>query len=207
MKVYYIFDAYCCWCYGFDSILVPFIAAHPELEVEVISGGLFTSGKPLAAFTHLADAAKEIVEIYGVKFGQAYQERLKEGTMVPLSNDAAIGFGILREFVPASEQVNLAARVQKAFYMDGKSLSEAATWKEITADMGLSEEEIAEKFECLCAEGEQHTDFAKARAFGVSSYPTLLAEVDGRVFDLRRKVYTLDELEANLELLKSEVKA
>ena len=35
MKVYYIFDSYCGWCYGFETILKPFIEAHPELEVTV----------------------------------------------------------------------------------------------------------------------------------------------------------------------------
>ena len=38
MKVYYIFDSYCGWCYGFETILKPFIEAHPELEVTALSG-------------------------------------------------------------------------------------------------------------------------------------------------------------------------
>ena len=42
MKVYYIFDSYCGWCYGFETILKPFVEAHPELEVTALSGGLFT---------------------------------------------------------------------------------------------------------------------------------------------------------------------
>lgn len=53
MQVYYIFDSYCGWCYGFETILKPFIEAHPELEVTVLSGGLFMDGHSLSAFPYM----------------------------------------------------------------------------------------------------------------------------------------------------------
>ena len=64
MKLYYIFDTYCGWCYGFESVLRPFVKAHPELEVEVISGGLFGEGKPLSAYSYMPLVNQKITGVY-----------------------------------------------------------------------------------------------------------------------------------------------
>ena len=41
MKLYYIIDAYCGWTYGFNHIFTKFMQDHPDIEIEVINGGLF----------------------------------------------------------------------------------------------------------------------------------------------------------------------
>ncbi len=119
MKAYYIFDSYCGWCYGFETILKPFIEAHPELEVTVLSGGLFMDGHSLSAFPYMSDTNKRIADMFGVEFGKPYLNLLETGSMVPDSNDAAIGFGVLRSFLPKGEHVNLASKMHEAFYLDG----------------------------------------------------------------------------------------
>lgn len=111
MKAYYIFDSYCGWCYGFETILKPFIEAHPELEVTVLSGGLFMDGHSLSAFPYMSDTNKRIADMFGVEFGKPYLNLLETGSMVPDSNDAAIGFGVLRSFLPKGEHVNLASKM------------------------------------------------------------------------------------------------
>ena len=196
MKLYYIFDTYCGWCYGFESVLRPFVKAHPELEVEVISGGLFGEGKPLSAYSYMPLVNQKITDVYGVTFGPGYQETLREGTMVPDSNDAAIGFGVLRELVPAGEQVEAAARMQEAFYRDGASLSDPETYRKIAASLGLDEETVVKRFRTRKAAGELHPDFAKARALGAESFPTLLLEKDVELRELGGK-RTLETLEAS----------
>lgn len=81
MKVYYIFDSYCGWCYGFETILKPFIEAHPELEVTALSGGLFMDGHPLSAFPYMSDTNKRIADMFGVEFGKPYLNLLETGSI------------------------------------------------------------------------------------------------------------------------------
>ena len=45
MKLVYVFDAYCGWSHGFSATLRQITARHPELPVEVASGGLFTGDR------------------------------------------------------------------------------------------------------------------------------------------------------------------
>lgn len=39
MKLIYVWDAICGWCYGFESVLTKFVRNHPELELKMVSGG------------------------------------------------------------------------------------------------------------------------------------------------------------------------
>lgn len=69
MKVYYIWDAYCGWCYGFDKVFLQFIKNHDELDLEMISGGLFDN-KKISEFQHIERANMQISEIFGVEFSE-----------------------------------------------------------------------------------------------------------------------------------------
>jgi putative protein-disulfide isomerase len=40
-RLIYVWDAYCGWCYGFSKSLRAFYKNHPDIPLEVISGGLF----------------------------------------------------------------------------------------------------------------------------------------------------------------------
>lgn len=79
MKAYYIFDSYCGWCYGFETILKPFIEAHPELEVTVLSGGLFMDGHSLSAFPYMSDTNKRIADMVWSRIRQAISEPVRDG--------------------------------------------------------------------------------------------------------------------------------
>lgn len=43
MKILYFWDAYCGWCYGFNKLFTEFYKNHTDVEIEIVSGGLFIS--------------------------------------------------------------------------------------------------------------------------------------------------------------------
>lgn len=202
MKMYYIWDALCGWCYGFGAILTPFLANHPEIEVEIISGGLFINERsmPIRNFGHIPTANERISEMFGVRFGENYQKMLEKGDEVLNSYHAAKGFSILKEKLPQNKQILLAKVLQEAFYIEGKSLSAVETYKEIVEKFDISSEEINNKLkEALAKSYAEHQDFKKAITFGVQSYPTLILEHHGKYYDLKGNAITLADLEKNLE--------
>lgn len=83
LRLIYVWDAYCGWCYGFSKAFGEFHNNHPELPVTVLSGGLFVGEKklPIAHFSHIPDANKRIAQLTGVQFGEAYQQLLDEGSL------------------------------------------------------------------------------------------------------------------------------
>lgn len=203
MKVYYIWDAYCGWCYGFDSSLKPFLDHHPDLDLEVISGSLFNQGQPISAYPHIANANQEISRLFGITFGPAYQAVLEEGSLVLDSNHAALGYEILQEKLPQNQWMSLASALQEAFYQKGQSLSDPATYAQLASDFGLDAQAIVQEVAATQASERLSLDFTKAAEFGVTSFPTLVIEKAGKFYDLRGGAMTVEELEANLEMVKT----
>lgn len=178
--VVYVMDAYCGWCWGFAPRLAEFAAANRHrIAFSAVSGGLFTGERaaPLAAYPHIPEANARIARLTGAPFGAAYQQQLRQGTLVMDSTDAAAGLAALRAEQPG-RAIHWAHRLQEAFYQDGLSLSQPSTIAGIAARDGLDADAVLARLADGSARAQALADFALARRLGATSYPTLLL-VDG----------------------------
>ena len=178
--VIYVADAYCGWCWGFGEGVAEFEAANRDrVRFTVISGGLFTGERagPISLYPHIAEANARIARLTGAAYGQAYQQLLDEGAMVMDSTDAAAALAALREQAP-ERAIHWLHRLQEAFYVHGRSLSDPKTIADIAESEGLNAQRVLDQLADGSAAALAQADFVKARALGVSTYPTLLF-VDG----------------------------
>ncbi|MGW7727033.1 DsbA family protein [Streptomyces canus] len=199
MKLVYVFDAYCGWSHGFTATLREITTRHPDLPVEVVSGGLFTGGRrvPLREFGYVQGANAQIAEQTGATFGQAYERLIADGSFVMDSEAAARGVAAVRQVAP-DRAAELATALQHAFYVDGLSLSEATTYRTVAQATGLDADAVVAAFEAPEAQTAARADFRRAAELGVSGFPTLLA-VDGEhVVPLARGHATADEVDRRL---------
>ncbi|MET7738105.1 DsbA family protein [Streptomyces sp. NPDC005402] len=202
MKLVHVFDAYCGWSHGFSPTLREVVSRHPELPVEVVSGGLFTGGRrvPIREFGYVQGANAQIAELTGAEFGEGYERLIADGSFVMDSEAAARGVAALRGSAP-ERAVELAIGLQTAFYVDGLSLSDPATYRNLAAAAGLDAEAVVAAFQAPEAQTEAEADFRRTADLGVTGFPTLLA-VDGeRVFPLARGRATADEIDRRLASL------
>ncbi|MDQ0584571.1 DsbA family protein [Streptomyces rishiriensis] len=199
MKLVYVFDAYCGWSHGFTATLREITSRHPELPVEVVSGGLFTGpGRvPIREFGHVQGANAAIAELTGAEFGQAYEELIADGSFVMDSEAAARGVAAVRQAAP-DRAVELAAALQRAFYVDGLSLSETATYRTVARAAGLDADAVVAAFEAPEAQTAAHADFRRAARFGVTGFPTLPAVDGDSVTPLAHGHATADEVDERL---------
>lgn len=102
MKLVYVFDAYCGWSHGFTATLREITTRHPDLPVEVVSGGLFTGGRrvPIRDFGYVQGANAQIAEQTGAEFGEAYEQLIADGSFVMDSEAAARGVAAVRQVAP-----------------------------------------------------------------------------------------------------------
>ncbi|NEA98752.1 DsbA family protein [Streptomyces sp. SID13726] len=199
MKLVHVFDAYCGWSHGFSATLREIVARHPGLPVEVVSGGLFTGGRrvPIREFGYVQGANAQIAELTGAEFGAAYDRLIADGSFVMDSEAAARGMAALRRAAPG-RAAELATDLQSAFYVDGLSLSDPATYRKVAAAAGLDGEAVVAALEDPDAAAG---DFRRAAELGVTGFPTLLA-VDGEhVTVLARGHATADEVDRRLASL------
>ncbi|MFE9440831.1 DsbA family protein [Streptomyces sp. NPDC006602] len=204
MQLVYVFDAYCGWSHGFSGTVRETVSRHRELPVEVVSGGLFTGERrvPVSAFGYVQGANDQIAELTGAEFGAGYQRLLADGSFVMDSEAAARGVAALRRIAP-DRVVELATALQRAFYVDGRSLSDPATYRRLAEASGLDADAVVAAFEAPEARAAAEADFRRAAALGVTGFPTLLA-VDGeRVTALARGHATADEIDQRLAALRA----
>ncbi|MFE6624439.1 DsbA family protein [Streptomyces sp. NPDC057740] len=199
MKLIYVFDAYCGWSHGFSATLGEITSRHPELPVEVVSGGLFTGHRqvPIREFGYIHGANAQIAERTGAEFGEGYERLIADGSFVMDSEAAARGMAALRLAAPG-RAAELAVALQRAFYVDGRSLSDAATYRQLAEDAGLDAEAVVTAFEGAETQAQALADFRRCAELGVNGFPTLLALGDGRVTTLARGHATADEVDRRL---------
>ncbi|MFF5370180.1 DsbA family protein [Streptomyces sp. NPDC013187] len=202
MKLSYVFDAYCGWSHGFSRTLREVVSRNPELDVEVVSGGLFTGPRrvPIREFGYVQGANAKIAELTGAEFGEAYDRLIADGSFVMDSEAAARGVAALRQVAP-TRQVESAAALQRAFYVDGLSLSDAATYRKVAEESGLDADAVIAAFEAPRAQEAAEADFRRAAALGVTGFPTLLAVDGDRATPLAYGNATATEVEQRLSSL------
>jgi len=202
MKLVYVFDAYCGWSHGFSRTIAAVAARHPELPVEVVSGGLFTGARrvPIRDFGYIGGANARISELTGAAFGAAYQRLVADGSFVMDSEAAARGMAALRQAAP-DRAVELAVALQRAFYVDGQSLSDPDTYRTVAQAAGLDADPVVEHFQSPGGQAAAEADFARAAALGVDSFPTLLAVHGDTTAVLARGDATADQIDQRLTAL------
>jgi putative protein-disulfide isomerase len=207
MKLVYVFDAYCGWSHGFSATLREITARHPALPVEVVSGGLFTGPRqaPIRTFGYVQGANARISEVTGAEFGAGYERLIADGSFVMDSEAAARGMAALRRAAP-DRVVELATALQRAFYVDGHSLSDPGTYRTLAQAAGLdpdTADTVVAAFDAPEAHAEAEADFHRAAQLGVLAFPTLLAVDGDQVTVLAHGQATADEVDQRLAALSA----
>ncbi|MDP4510683.1 DsbA family protein [Nonomuraea turcica] len=202
MKLVYVFDAYCGWSHGFSRTLREVAAKHPDLPVEVLSGGLFTGARrvPIREFGYVKGANAKINELTGAEFGEGYERLIADGSFVMDSEAAARGMAALRQNAP-ERAAELAVALQHAFYVDGQSLSEPATYRQVAEEARLDAGAVIAAFRSPAAQAAAEADFHRTAELGVDAFPTLLAVDGDRAVVLASGHATTDEVDRRLSAL------
>ena len=116
--VYYCYDAYCGWCYGFSRVIKKIAERYKDkLSFEVLSGGMIPAENPrpiAATADYINEAYHRVEELTGIKFGEDYLWHIRnpiESDWFPHSEKAAIALSIFKEIYPEL-QVQFAADLQ-----------------------------------------------------------------------------------------------
>ncbi len=208
MKLYYIIDAYCGWTYGFNHIFTKFMQDHPDIEIDVINGGLFVGDnkKKMADFKQAQSINKQIESYYQMSFGDNYNQLFKDTNFIMDSLGPARAYSVLKNYVETPNHAQLTLDIQALFFEDGLDLSQADSYTSLIGSYQLPTKAMEELSSILNQPESLHPDFIKAYEMGVTSFPTLLLEKDGNFFNLINKVRTVDDLEKNFQEAVAQLK-
>jgi len=179
MKLLYVYDALCGWCYGFGPVVEKIEKNyHGQVEVEIISGGM-VMGSRVAPIGNMADYILEAIPRLerrtGIEFGEPYVELLKKGTYVTSSEKPSIALCVYKSFKKDSA-VYYGHAIQTAFYKEAKDLNNDTLYADIAQKFGIDKEQFLVRMKDSVYLTQAHEEFKRATTLGVTGYPTLLVK-------------------------------
>ncbi|CAM3897022.1 DsbA family protein [Elizabethkingia sp. HX WHF] len=205
MKLIYIMDPLCGWCYGnSDNVLELFEKYKNEIKFEILPGGMWVGenvrgqSPQMVSFFLRHDAAVE--EHTGIEFGNAYRELLKQE--IVLDSEIPSRAIVTIQNIAPELTVPFMVAVQKARYYFGKDLNLDETYLSVAEDLGIDEQTFLDYFHSDKARRETQNTFQKAVQFA-QSFPTMLVENNGKYKVIEQGYASLSDLQQRIEALKN----
>ncbi len=208
IKIIYIYDALCGWCYGFSPVMQQLFEKHQStMEFEVISGGMITGDRigPIGEVAaYIKQAYKKVEDTCGVKFGESFlQDILEEGSAEFTSIPPAIAMSIFKDYQPENA-VLFASALQKAVYHDGIRPADLNAYGAYAAPFGIDADEFNAKMHEQKYADEATHDFYQTANFSVNGFPTVIAQIGEQYYLVTRGYTSLEHMENAMQRIMSE---
>lgn len=204
--LYYCYDAYCGWCYGFSHVINKFAIEHSDiLFTEVLSGGMIPAQNPphiSATAAYIQNSYKRVEERTGIRFGEDYLWHIfnpDKSDWHPSSEKPAIALCVFKEYFP-DLQVQFAVDLQYALHYEGRDLCDNEAYRHLLNKYNLVEEEFYTKLKSEEYKEKAHYEFSLVKQLHVTGFPTIFLQVNESKFYVVSRGYTdYKTLQENIE--------
>jgi putative protein-disulfide isomerase len=211
MKLIYAGDPMCSWCYGFGKEISALAKRHPELPLQIMVGGLRAG-------------ATDLLDDEGKQFRMPHWARVEALSGMPLNRSAFLArenfvydtepvcraVVTARRVAPAADQLAVFRALQHAFYVDGLDTTDGAVLAQVAASAldlqgyAVTAPAFHEAWSNPATIEATSTEIAQVRAMGVSSFPTLILQVDQKLIKIGPGYAHVDQLDAQLSAILSQ---
>lgn len=206
MKLIFVGDPMCSWCYGFGKELSALAESHPELPVEILVGGLRAG-------------ATDVLDDSGKQFRLKHWARVEENSGLPFNRKALLArenfvydtepicraVVTARRLAPEADQLKVFRALQRAFYVDGLDTTDGM----VLAEAAVAE--LAEQGHAFDAAtfhaawshpatiAAARAEFTHVRAMGIRSFPALLLDTGRQLVEISPGYAHVSQLERQLD--------
>jgi putative protein-disulfide isomerase len=206
MKLIFVGDPMCSWCYGFGKEMTALAKLHPEMQLEIVLGGLRAG-------------ATDVLDDAGKKFRLSHWARVEEASGLPFNREGLMArknfvydtepicraVVAARVIAPDSDLLAVFRALQQGFYVEAVDTTDGRILARLASDelrkQGHSIEVSAfyKVWESDATKALAKKDFARAGSLGVRSFPALLLEIDGEIRTISPGYTHVEELELQLQ--------
>ena len=194
-------DPLCGWCFGtVDVVREAHEALRDEVRWHVALGGLVT-GERVRALHHdeayLRRGLATVEQVTGRAAGAAYLDGLlSEGTWVASSEPAVRAVVVAREAADDDVAVEVSHRLSDGLYVHGRPTDDPEHLRAVASEVGLDADAFVERWASGEAERATQDEMRRARALGVTTYPSFFLRPPGsdRMVELGAGWLPADEL-------------
>lgn len=200
----YAYDPLCGWCYGFHPVLEKIIGRFPGKFATVVkTGGLVTGDRVKSiseGHSYIKDGMSRVEQVTGVEFGRNFKLLVEEGSYLYNSLPSCRAQVTVNE-IASNKAVAFAGAIQRALFVNGKSLNETDTFLEIAELLGIDTEQFLEKFESEWSEKAAKKEFEWCQKAGATGFPTLMLKMGNEFGVMARGYRPYDTVESHLHHL------
>ena len=168
--LYYCYDAYCGWCYGFSPVIQRIFAEYREqLAFEVLSGGMILPQKPQpigVTAPYIQKAYLTVEERTGIKFGKDWLWHIfhpEESDWYPSSEKPAIALSVFKDY-HHDLAIPFAGDLQYALHYEGRDLCDDEAYRHLLEKYALPETEFFRKLHSEAYKEKAYEEFAQVKA-------------------------------------------
>ena len=194
-RLLYVMDPMCSWCWGFADVAQALVqqAQASGVALHLVMGGLRTgSGAALDPATrrYILEHWQAVASTTGQHF--RFDDALPDGFVY--DTEPACRAVVAARHLEPEFAFRLVGLIQRAFYVEGRDVTQALVLAELAEQAGLPRIEFAEAFDSAARLAETQADFAWVQDLGIAGFPTLLAERDGQLALLTNGYQPLEQL-------------
>jgi putative protein-disulfide isomerase len=203
--LFYCYDAWCGWCYGFSPVMKKIVEQHPDLQVEVLSGGMILPEKPAPIATmagYILKAYPTVEEYTGIRFGEDFLWHIRNPDLsdwYPHSEKSAIALCVFKEIYP-DRQVAFASDLQYALNYEGRDLTDDEAYRHLLEKYSIQPELFYERLHDEKYKDQARYEFQLCKQLQVTGFPCVLLQQSENRFSLLARGYTdFETLHTRLE--------
>ena len=205
MRLYYVHDPMCSWCWGFEKTRERLLEKlPPSIEVVRLLGGLAPDTDepmPREMRDYLQQTWHRIEQRIPVtSFNFDFWQRCEPRRSTWPACRAVIAARL--QGIGYDEVMTRA--IQEAYYRRAMNPSDEDTLVTLAGETGLDEERFLKELRSPAVQAQLESEIQKGRAMGATSFPSLVLELDGRFKPV--SINYTDE-EAMLETIRKMTKA
>lgn len=183
MNLIYCYDAYCCWSYGFQSVLKKFLATYQEeFSLEILSGGLVISPKPVhisATAEYFNTVSQEVSKKYDIHFGEDFLWHIhnpSQSDWFPNSEKPAMALAYIK-IVRPEIALDFAMDMQYALFEEGRDLTDDEAYRHLIEKYQLAEKDFMNALHNKLYKEMAYAEFGMVEKFQLKVFPLLLASM------------------------------
>ena len=211
--LYYCYDAYCGWCYGFSAVIKKIAAEYKEqLAFDVLSGGMLFAEQPQhikAMAGYIGEAYKEVEKRTGAQFGESFLWHIQnpdESDWYPESTKPAIALCIFKEYYP-ERAIEFAADLQYALHYEGRDLTDNEAYLHLLEKYSIQSEIFFEKLDSEAYKEMAYYEFSLMKQLQVTGFPCVFIQTDETKFTMVARGFTdYETLHQRIENVLAEIK-
>lgn len=182
MKIYYVMDVMCGWCYAFSDVITKINEEFKDqVDFSIVPAGMWLNENIKKITPNFSDFIREnnirITEISGKEFGEDFYLMLKDRDTVLDSLPGSKAINIINKIDNKASFKYLKA-LQKEFFVNGKNMNDLNVYSKIAEEFGIDGENFKKQFSSKKLIDETFKQFNFAKELGVRSYPSLVLVIN-----------------------------